>query len=44
MGIGKKAVTRKVKKTANNVTDEMLGIENDKKIKKPGKKKKGKRR
>ena len=41
MGIGTKAVTRKVKKTVNNATDELLGIEDDKKIKKPGKKKKG---
>jgi len=34
MRIGKKAAKRKVKKTVENAVDELLGIEDDKKLKK----------
>ena len=39
MGIAKRAVKRTVKKNVNDTTNELLGIEDDKKIKKPKKKK-----
>jgi len=39
MGIGKKTLKRKVKKTANNGVDELLGDGDDKKLKETGKKK-----
>ncbi len=44
MGIGKKTLKRKIKKTVNNGVDELLGNDEDKKLKKPGKKKRGKLR
>ena len=44
MGIGKKTLKRKVKKTVNNGVDELLGYDEDRKFKKTGKKKKGKLR
>ena len=44
MGIAKRAVKRTVKKNVNDATDELLGIEDDKKLKKPGKMKNGKLR
>jgi len=44
MGIGKKTLKRKVKKTVNNGVDELLGNNEGKKLKKTGKKKKGKLR
>ena len=37
MGVGKKALKRKVKKTVDKATDELLGIDDRKK--RPGKKK-----
>lgn len=40
MGIAKRAVKRTVKKSVNDATDKLLGIEDDKKIKNPDKKKK----
>jgi hypothetical protein len=40
----KKAAKHKVKKTVENATDEPFGIEDDKKLKKPGKMKNGKLR
>ncbi len=40
MGIGKKALKRKVKKAVNNGVDELLGNDDDKKLKKRGKKSK----
>ena len=44
MGIAKKTLKRKVKKMVNNGVAELLGNDDDKKLKKPGKKKKGKLR
>ncbi len=40
MGIAKRAVKCTVKKNVNDATNELLGIEDDKKLKKPNKKKK----
>ena len=40
MGIAKRAVKRTVKKEVNDATDEVLGVEDDKKNKKPNNKKK----
>lgn len=40
MGLAKRAVKRTVKKNVNDATDELLGIEDDKKVKKPIKKQK----
>ena len=44
MGIGKKTLKRKVKKTVNNGVDELLGNGDDNKLKETGKKKKKIRR
>ncbi len=40
MSVAKRVVKRTAKKTVKDTTDELLGIENDKKIKKSTKKKK----
>ena len=40
MDIAKRTVKRTVKKTVNDAADELMGIEDDEKIKRPKKKKK----
>ena len=43
MGIGKRVVKHKVKKSVNNATEDLLGKEDDKKLKKDRRKKRGER-